>query len=59
MHVTVSKLHGLLQADSRQIFSAYIVNTGNSDVEMDPVMTNYSQINRNMTDIIMKRNINT
>ena len=35
--ITVSKLQGLLQADSRQIFSAYIVNTGNSEVDKDPV----------------------
>ena len=33
---TVSKLQGLLQADRRQIFSAYIVNTGNSEVDRDP-----------------------
>ena len=33
---TVSKLQGLLQADWRQIFSAYIVNTGNSEVDRDP-----------------------
>ena len=54
MKFTVSKLQGLLQADWRQIFSAYIVNTGNSEMDRDPVQIIMILIITSITSLNLK-----